>query len=206
MASALGLSETDTKKYLRQVSLRSGKNHRQTQIKKLNQLTLDRFHFVSDWYYDAILELSRVQGFEGTPRYISNTLGISIGEAHEALDRLERLGLVEVLPNGKWREAGHYTTIQHKDFTSAALRAFQKNILELSAKALVEVPKASRDHTSITVAMRRSDLSEAKTRIAKFRRELMAFLQRDDLDGTYDDVYTVSLSMFPMTKNFRKDQ
>jgi uncharacterized protein (TIGR02147 family) len=201
MGPGLGLSPAQIDRYATLAARRS--ESASSPARALNRLTLDAFHLVTEWYHDAILELSRVRGFKPTAQYVSRALGISGGEAQAAVERLERLGMIEVLPDGSWKEAGSYSTIEHPDFTAAALRAFQKKILALSAEAVNEVPVALRNHTCITVAMRRADLPEAKARITAFRRELLAFLQREG-PAAPDDVYCAQFSLFPLTSFHQK--
>src|SRR5262249_41639681 len=76
------------------------------------QIAYDHFQVISDWYHFAILELAVVNDFEPTSRWISKALGISVGEAQAAIDRLIRIGYVSVDSTGKWkiREA-HTTTL-----------------------------------------------------------------------------------------------
>lgn len=196
IGSALGLSPTELNRFLENSS-------KKNQIKKMNDLTLDTFHMITEWYHDAIMELSRVKGFVGTAKYVSSALGISIGVAQDAIERLSRLGLISILPDGTWEHVESFSTIQHNDFTSPALRAFQKNILNLSSEAVNAVPKNLRDHTCITVAMSTKDLTEIKEKIKTFRREMMAFLHRKEA-AQLDDVYCMSLSLFPLTKFYKK--
>ncbi len=175
------------------------KNRKAAELRKINQMTVDVFNVVSDWYHDAILELSRIPGFEPSPKFISKRLGITISEARLAMDRLERVGLIEVLPDGIWRETlGDNTTTVDVDFTNSALRSLQKQVLALSLTALENVPKKLRDHTCTTMAIDVKDLPEAKKRIKTFRHELMAFLQRNGSE--FDEVYQIAVSLYPLTR------
>ncbi len=217
--TALGLSEVKLQKFIRIAQKQNARAtepsfEEQRRQQELSRLTLDQYQLISEWYHDAILELARIPDFDLSAPAIAQALGISTLEAKSAKERLERMGLVEIDPlDGTWKETSNNTTIAHLDLTSPALRAFQKRVLQLSMDSLEKVPKEHRDHTCITMAVRSSDLEEAKKRIKKFRRELLAFLQREEADdteelalGTYDDVYNVHISFFPLTNLHKKER
>lgn len=56
-----------------------------------HQLALDHFQLISDWYYNAILELIAVKGFQPKFSWVARSLGISVSEAQAAVERLQRL-------------------------------------------------------------------------------------------------------------------
>jgi uncharacterized protein (TIGR02147 family) len=162
-------------------------------------LTLDVFNSISDWYHDAILELTRVSGFRDNRQWIARVLGISVAEVNTAVERLVRLDLLKIDKNGTWVDLSkNNSTHISADFTSAALRKYQEKILELSAQALKTVDKSYRDHTSVMLAIDTSDLEEVKAKIAHFRRNLTRFLERKDVQP--DQVYQLAVSFFPLTK------
>jgi uncharacterized protein (TIGR02147 family) len=193
----MGLSLKLSKKELDSfVASEAGKTAR---IKKINQMTVDVFNVVSDWYHDAILELSRIRGFKPAPEFVSKRLGITVSEARAAIERLQRVGLVEVMSDGSWVETlGDNTTVIDIDHTSSALRNLQKQVLQLSAAALENVPRVSRDHSCMTMAIDEKDLQEAKRRIQSCRHELMTYLQRNGTDFT--EVYQLAVSLYPLTQ------
>ena len=57
---------------------------------------LDTFQLLSVWHHYAILELIQVQGCKTDSRWIANTLGIAVEDVNIALQRLLRLGLLEM--------------------------------------------------------------------------------------------------------------
>lgn len=162
-------------------------------------LTIETFTAISEWHYAAILELTHVTNFQPEIKWISASLGITIAEARDAVDRLVRLELLEI--NGdKWIDTSrNITTNLTNNFTSAALRQLQSKILKLSHDALENLPRTQRDHTSLTVAMQTRDLDEVKERIKKFRFELVNFIERKKTKP--DAVYQFAFSVFPLTKN-----
>lgn len=70
------------------------------------ELTLDAFEAISDWYHYAILSALELPGARFEARWLGARLGIPILKAKLAMERLERLGLVERGEDGSWRQSG----------------------------------------------------------------------------------------------------
>lgn len=187
----LGLSPEQLS-YYRNQQLESGSG-----MVSFHQLTIDTFHIISDWYHYAILELIRLDGFQSKPQWISNRLGIGIPEVSAALERLERVGLIQMNDDGEVVSVPKSHTHIKDGFTDAAVRNFQKTMLEKASVALEEVAIQNRDHTGMTMAINTKRLPEARHLIKKFRRELSAFLEQDP---EKDEVYQLSVALFPLSR------
>lgn len=161
------------------------------------QISLDYFTMISDWYHFAILELMTVKGFQSNVLWISRKLGISAAEAQLAIDRLMRLGYIQINKKGNWSPSeGHTTTLGTKD-TTEALRKMQKQILEKAITALQTVSPSLRDQSGMTMAISMSRLPQAKEKIKKFRRELCQYLEGGK---TKEAVYQLSVSLYPLSQ------
>jgi hypothetical protein len=162
------------------------------------QLALDTFAVISDWYHYAILELMKIPGFKNDPAWIARSLGLTKNEANAAAERLIRIGLIKVGASGEWFDTsgGFSTNIIDSKLTSAAAKKLQKQILEMSIQALEQISPESRNHTSMTIAAHPRDLPDAIEQIKKFRRDLCAFLERD---GNPTQVYQLGISLYPVT-------
>lgn len=161
------------------------------------KLALETFRVVSDWCHYAILELVEVKGFKSDYQWVSRKLGISRAEAVDAVDRLHRLGFLKTTQDGQWiNQHGNNTTVGNK-FTDSAFRKLQSQLLLQAQRALEELPIDVRDQTSMTMAIDQKDLSAAKDKIKKFRRQFCRSLQKKK-DKTH--VYQLSISFFPVSK------
>jgi len=170
----------------------------QGQALKFQQLALDTYSVISDWYHYAILEMTHLENFRADPKWIAKSLGVTKSEVNIAVERLQRVGLLKI-ENGIWLDTtsdGHATNIQG-DLTSAASRKLQRQILEKSIRALDEVPIAQRNHTSMTMAISPEDLPEAKEKITRFRRDLCSFFEKR---GKPTQVYQLAVSLYPVTQ------
>jgi uncharacterized protein (TIGR02147 family) len=170
----------------------------QKQQSSYQQLAIDQFAIMSDWYHYAILELIKIKNFPHTANDFSRTLGITKSEANIAIERLFRIGLLEKDDDGLLQEINKgFATNISGNLTSAGSKKLQKQILEQSVEALMTLPIEVRNHTSMTMAIDPKLLPEAIEKIKKFRRELSEFLE---MSGTPTEVYQFSLSLFPITQ------
>jgi uncharacterized protein (TIGR02147 family) len=167
-------------------------------VKPYYLIQQDVFNSISDWYFDAILQLSLIPKIKLEPAIISTVLGITKLEAKMALETLERLDLFKKDSKGFYKKTHkNSTNILDPDFTNAAMKKYQKQILEKSLEALENIPRTKRDHTSTTIAIQKEDLPNIKKLIQKFRHELDHYLQRNV--GKINEVYQLQISFFPLT-------
>jgi uncharacterized protein (TIGR02147 family) len=156
------------------------------------QLVEDEFALISDWYHFAILSLSELKDCKASPLWVARRLGIEHGKAREALERLERLGIV-ALDGGRIRQLKKNLRTT-SDIPSAAIRKYHRQNLQLAAERLETVPPELREFTAITMAMNPENLPEAKRLLNDFKRKLCRLLQT----GEPSDVYTFSAQLFPV--------
>ncbi|MGE3973732.1 MAG: TIGR02147 family protein [Bdellovibrionales bacterium] len=166
--------------------------------------TLDAFSVISDWYHYAILELTYLKSFEPNAQWVSRRLGITKTEAKIAVERLMRLDLLQEMPDGTWKDISENGNLSHltNDMTSSAARKYQCQLLEISKKAVQEVPLLQRNHTSATFAFKSQDMERAKKRITEFRR---SFAQEFYNKEESDEVYQIQISFFPLTNTSKKE-
>jgi len=194
ISRALDLSPEELARFMETSSITNSKTDNYFFIQQ------DAFACMSEWYFDAILELTLIPNFNLESKIISQSLGISNLQAKIALETLERLELLIKDANGKYKlQHKNSINILDSDFTSAANRKYQKSILIKSLEALEKTDRKMRDHTSTTMAINKNDLPKAKELIKRFRHDLNAYLQRAETKP--DEVYQLQISFFPLTKN-----
>jgi uncharacterized protein (TIGR02147 family) len=164
------------------------------------EIDQDIFAIISDWYHYAILELTRVDGFQSSVEYISHALEIDKAEAQVAVERLFKLKFLEVDEDGRWFDAtdeeGLLTNIQDK-VTSVASKKMQKQILELSIKTLMSKSLEERNHTAMTMALDIGDLPKAMEKIKEFRRSLANELSKISRPT---HVYHMHIGLYPVSR------
>jgi uncharacterized protein (TIGR02147 family) len=158
-------------------------------------LTKDQYEVLTNWHPLAIKELGLLPDFELSGRWISNKLNqkITIDEANQAIDLLERLGLITV-DRKKGKIQGSNQTMQTPDTeTSGAVAQFHKSLLNMAIRSIDEQKIDERALSAVTVAVRKKDLPEAFKKILKFRNEMNAFFEKGK---TYDSVYQLAIQLF----------
>lgn len=205
VAQRLGLSPLETNRFRDQVVARHSRNPRtrleaksrltQSQA-EASQISIDAFIVVSDWYHFAILELLSLKGFNPSIVGIAKRFGISRQAARLAVERLERLKLLEVKTKGRWVAQKDYTLVPG-GMPSDAIKKFHRQVLEQALSALTLQPVQNRNFSSTIIAIDKKDLPLVRDRIKDFRFKLMEELANSPDKNT---VYCLSTQFFELTQ------
>ncbi len=167
------------------------------------QLSVDHFEAISDWYHFAIMELTRVKGFSENSEWIAKKLGISKKESEEAVARLFRLNLLRKDAKGRVVVQDH-TNIESHAISTIGKRNFQKQVLSKAIKAMDTIPVELRNQTSMTFACNSKMFPILVKELSKFRHK---FTDKAESYGEFDQVYHLSISLYPvLEQNFRKKE
>jgi len=158
-------------------------------------LAADHFQSIADWHHYAILEAVTLHDFDPSPEWVSEKLNISQSKAKEAIERLVRLGCLEMKAGRLATSVKNHTTVDLPTPTGAC-REHERQILGLAIRALDDIPIESRDQSSLTLAIPSSRFKEAREKIDQFRGEMASLLQRR---GKRDTIYHLSVSFYPVT-------
>jgi len=154
-------------------------------------LQLEVFQVMSDWYHFAILELTMVQGFESSAKWIGQALGIGEKVAALAIERLLKLEMLEEVDGILRQTTGFLAT--PSGIPSDALKKFHQQILRKAEEALYCQSVDERDFAAVVFPLRSADLPWAKQRLKEFRREIMARLEAAP---DKDQIYCFSTQLF----------
>lgn len=165
---------------------------------RFNNLHLEYFKIISDWYHYALLELTHIKGFKNEPEWIAAKLGITVNQIKAAIERLLHLELLEI-KNGELRPTSGGNTTTRNEFTDLAFKKMQDDLLKKAITSLWNEDLTKRDHTSICMAIDPADIQEVKKRLTKMRREICRYLERPKRNKP-TQVYNLSLSFFALSK------
>lgn len=158
-------------------------------------LSKDQYEVLTNWHPLAIKELALLSHFKLSPKSIAAQLDhkITPQQAKDAIDLLERLGLIKVnLKAGKIHITNQ--SMQSPDVdTSAPIALFHKSILKLALESIDQQKIDERCLSSLTVAVRKKDLPEAFQKIHKFRNEMDTYFVKGK---PYDSVYQLAIQLF----------
>jgi uncharacterized protein (TIGR02147 family) len=178
-------------------------NHRQALVQSrkghlpenFETLPLDTFEVISDWYHYAILSLLELPEARLEARWIAKQLGIPVLNAKLAIERLQRLSLVEEISPGQWRQSGKPLKVDNT-ISTVATRKFHKQLLARAAESVDKDPIPVRDFSSMTFALDPSQVEYARQRLRDFRRQLVAELE---VKGTPSAVFHFTMQLYPVT-------
>lgn len=158
----------------------------------------DELELISEWYHFAILELAKTKGFEFNEHTIASRLMIHIEEVRAAVQRLQRLGFVQIV-EGTLKVLAPNTNWSNTKMTSVARRHYQRQLIEKSLDAIDHIPFELRYNGSQTVAINPARIPEFKQKLETMREEIAEFLQADG-ESDLTEVYQYIFALFPLTK------
>ncbi len=159
--------------------------------------------FFQNWYNIVIYELLRYYDFKEDYRALSRKVSppVTVSQAKDAVDLLLKLGLIQRADSGQYIVKDKTLSTGEK-WMSGVIRAFQKQAIELAARALDEIPAAERDISTVTISLSSATYSAICQRIKEMRHELLEMARNDtDLDG----VYQINFQIYPVVKKERAD-
>jgi uncharacterized protein (TIGR02147 family) len=160
-----------------------------------SEIDLLQFKAIANWYYFAILEMTEFNH----PVYLETVqtrLGLSAIEAGCAIAELSALGLLKKEMDGRLvqitKDLATTTDIPSRD-----IREHHSQILRRAELSLESEGVATRDFSSMTLAIDSERVAEAKIWLKEFRRK---FCKKLEQDPVRDRVYCLALQFFPLDK------
>jgi uncharacterized protein (TIGR02147 family) len=199
----LGLSKEAIEAYAQNAQGKSQRKKPADNIASIH-LDLDTFQLLSVWVHYAILELLQVQSFKTDSRWIASTLGIALEDVNIALQRLLRLGLLEMSARNRWIDKSGDAEFHTSALTETADNRLNVELHELAIDAIKRVARHHRIHRQMVVAIDSKSLPRLQVLAGEFMNELRSLISESDAK---DDVYQVEISLFPVTtlKKIRGD-
>jgi uncharacterized protein (TIGR02147 family) len=152
----------------------------------------EKFSIIADWYHFAIIELASIKKHIATPQWIGQELGIDVYEAQVALERLQKLNLIEIKNKKIIRKTGFLTS--GEDIPSAAIRTRHHQILDRAHDSLNYDPIDVRFFNEITIAIDPDNIEQIKKSLKNFIRKTSSKLE----EGSPSQVYSLSINLFPL--------
>ena len=170
------------------------------EAKRVAHVILDQktFNEISEWHFDAIIELVKLKTMPWSVRRASQYLGLSESLVEKSTQKLIDIGLLKETPQGLKVQGEYTTNIEFNEQTSDLMRKYQKSVLELSSRALETVDRKWRDHQSTTLAISKKDVPKVKEIVRNFSFELSSLLQNENSE--FDEVYQLAISFFPLNQ------
>lgn len=169
---------------------------------EIQNLSLDHFKVISDWYHFAILTSTELSNTEITAQNLTKLLGLSKPEAELALERLERLEMLEKDENGHYQKTNSNPRFVSES-PNAALRKFHSQTLTKAIESLETQSPKEKIIGSETFAIDSGLLEEFRDLTERFFNEATALAQKSKKK---DQVYHLGLQFFKFTQNSFKEK
>jgi len=153
------------------------------------------YRIIAEWEHYAILTLMELKSFRSNPSWIGEKLGIPTARVEQTLERLLAEKLIKKDKKGNYARTFEKLSTS-EDISSQALKEAHHEELQLAREKLYAVSVEDRDFSSVTLALSKKRLQEAKEKIRLFRKEMMALLKDDDAD----EVYQLQIQFYPFTQ------
>lgn len=162
------------------------------------------FSAISNWLYYAVREMVNLPDFLNDPDWIVERLFFKVPkkQAQKTLEDLVSLGLLIADKSGKITQKNSQITTT-EDVRSEAIQRFHEAALNLSQRAVREVPVEKRDLSSITFPFCPEDLPRLKRKLEMFRKEILEIFERTN-DG--EEIYQLNLQLIPLTQESHKSR
>jgi uncharacterized protein (TIGR02147 family) len=154
VAQQLGLSDQERDYFELMVQLERAKNPtlRESTLRKIQQinprkkdihdLSVDYFQMISEWYHFAILRMTEIENFEWSVKSVARALGIHEVECSLALERLERLQLIQYEKKDGRPTKTKDNYLVRSPMPNDALRKYHQQMLQKTLEALsTQTPK-----------------------------------------------------------------
>jgi uncharacterized protein (TIGR02147 family) len=137
------------------------------QFRPVENLSLDAFRMIADWYHIPILVMAELPSSQFTAKKISRRLGIKPIEVQTAIDRLLRLQLLSKSPDGSYKKT--FTDgVFKSQHANVGLRHFHKAMLERAIEALEKQTNDEKLVGSETIIFDLDQMEEFKKMTEKY--------------------------------------
>jgi uncharacterized protein (TIGR02147 family) len=157
----------------------------------IRRLTLEAVTLLADGSHRAILELTALEEFVPDARWIARTLDLTVDEVNLALNRLTRLGLLEMAETNRWIDRSRAGSLSTDGFAQQVISRLSQQVRRLSVAATEAAPDDALDLPAARIAISASQLPVVMALIERLRREAVD-LQPDEHE------YQIEINLTPI--------
>ena len=162
---------------------------------KFLELSADQFTIIEKWHHFALLSLIETKDFKANTAWMAKRINISENEVKLALDRLQRLGLLECNARKTKISLTGGPLITSDNISNQAVKRSHYEDLKFAEGVLDNVNVEARDFTAVTIAIDSKKIPKAKKMIREFQDRLSQYLE----SGEKDEVYKMTFYLYPLT-------
>lgn len=179
----------EKRKYFNKLSEFATKSEAQT-IQK-NQM-----EYFSHWYNIVVREHIHAHGFSGNFKELANALypQITENQARKAVELLTELDMIYCDSEGNYYLREHIITTG-PELKSIGARAYHKNMIQISEKAIDDIPLEKRYYRTITGSYSEETFEKIKLEVDKARERILDLIKEDE--GA-KKVFQINMQLFPL--------
>lgn len=198
IANNLALSPSEQDHYIKNWSMKKTHFEKEPSAQRERRLMKDdEFKVISEWFHFAILSLAQLNGAMINFEWISERLGISVTQAKESVQRLQRMNILGPGPELK-RIAPPLSVVS--DIPSQAIRSYHQKVIVKALEQLENIPVERRDFSAITMPILVKNMTRYRQLIEKFQDDLLELSSSD----SGQEVYIFSCQLVPAALKERK--
>jgi len=164
---------------------------------KLQNLKSDTTRALTSWLSLAILECVHLKDFEPSESWLAARLRVSVKEIRETRDLLLQVKLLEIEPDGKWKDLSPYFT-SSDGVPSEAIRSYHRSMLRLAENKLEQDSIEDRVLKSVVCSLEESQLPEARRILDEAISRVMSLAA--EKEGGKDHVVCFGSQLFFLAK------
>jgi uncharacterized protein (TIGR02147 family) len=170
---------------------------------KEQRLTALQHEYYNYWFVSVVREMVNLHDFKSDYKKLAAAVmpAISIREARFAIKLLKRLGLIEQLPDGVFRQV-EAAIISDSSVGRMAVRSFNREMLRKAEIALDQTPIEERQIYGVTIGISKACYDVLAAEMAAFRDRVVAIANSDTASNR---VYQMHLQLFPLSRELRSD-
>lgn len=171
---------------------------------KARLLREDQFEFYSRWYHSAIRSIIGMYPFKDDYTWLAKNVypTITRKQAKKSIELLERLGLIKKQRGGVYALTDKNIAAS-QEVLSLAGQNYHREMAELAAKAIGNLPKEQRGLAGLTMGISRKTYTQIWEEIESFRKRLVEIVSKDeDTEATYQ----LNFHLFPLSNPKLKKQ
>jgi uncharacterized protein (TIGR02147 family) len=162
------------------------------------EITSGVAEFYRAWYHSAITGLLSFYNFNGDYEALARQFSPSITakQARESIILLKKLGIIAENAAGLLRPVQDLLTTGDK-WQASAIHEYQRESIRLAEHALDELPKGTRDISTVSFSVNEDDFKEICSLTKDFRSSVLRIARESE---KADRLYQINIQIFPMTK------
>lgn len=162
------------------------------------RLTALQHEYYNHWFVPVIREIVTLVDFRGNYKDLAAAVSppVTVREARFAVKLLKDLKLIELSPNGTFRQTAA-AIISDSSVGRMAVRSFNREMLKKAETALDETAVEERQIYGITVGISNECYNVLVAEMAAFRDRVVSIVNNDKCS---DRVYQMQMQLFPLSR------